>query len=137
MLHLGTQETEETADYYDKCLNAIRRVLADDADDAVDHHSIARVGKYVLLPIDNYYHVIGAMGSASTTLKDTAKILGAKLRYLIRFQTGSSTPSIQFGLYPAPPRLEAYHLQRKRLIMRIGPYDWASQNMYESILAKF
>ncbi|WP_027627199.1 hypothetical protein [Ruminiclostridium cellobioparum] len=136
MLQLVPSETPETAEYYNRCLEAVRIVLMDEQDEAVNYRAITRMGKYVLLPIDNYYHVIGGLDSDTEKLADTAKILRAKLRYLLGFLVESPEPELRFSLYPTVPTLEAYYLQHRYLIMKIGPFDWAIYNRFESQISK-
>lgn len=136
MIQLVPSETPETAAYYDRCLEAVRIVLMDEQDEAVNYRAITRMGKYILLPIDNYYHVIGGLDSDTEKLADTAKILRAKLQYLLGFLIESPEPELRFSLYPTDPTLETYYLQYRYLIMKIGPFDWATYNRFESQISK-
>lgn len=136
MIQLVPSETPETAAYYNRCLEAVRIVLIDEQDEAVNYRAITRMGKYVLLPIDNYYNVIGGLDSDTEKLADTAKILRAKLQYLLGFLIESPEPELRFSLYPTAPTLEAYYLKYRYLIMKIGPFDWATYNRFESQISK-
>lgn len=136
MIQLIPSETPETATYYDRCLKAVQIVLMDEQDEAVNYRAITRIGKYILLPIDNYYHVIGGLDSDAEKLADTAKILRAKLQYLLGFLIESPEPEIRFSLYPVKPSIEKYYLQQSFLIMSIGAFDWKTYNKYESQISK-
>lgn len=136
MIQLVPNETPETTAYYDRCLEAVRLVLMDERDEAVNYRAITRIGKYILLPIYNYYHVIGGVDTANERLEETAKILRAKLQYLLGFLIESPEPELRFSLYPTTPTLEAYYLQHRYLLMKIGPFDWATYNRFESQISK-
>ncbi|RXE57736.1 hypothetical protein [Acetivibrio mesophilus] len=136
MLQLIPHETPEVTDYYDKCLNAIRCILMDYQDEAVNFRAIIRMGEYVLLHIDNYYHTFCGVDTTNERLKETVKILRAKLQYLLGFLIESSEPELRFSLYSTTPTLETYYLQYSYLIMKIGPFDLITYNHFESQISK-
>lgn len=135
MIRLVPNESCGTAEYYNRCLDAVRCILMDDRDEAVNYRAVTRIGKYILFPIYDYYPVISGLDSEAEKLKETAIMLKARMQYYTAYLIETHDNGLQFSLYPVKPNLEAYYLKQGILMMRIGAYDWATFNKYHALIS--
>lgn len=137
MIKLVPNESGDTAEYYDRCLEAVRCIVMDDREEAVNYRAVTRIGKYVLFPISDCYPVIGGSDSYADNLEETATILKARMQYYTAYLIETHDTGLQFSLYPVKPNLEAYYLKQEGvLMMRIGAFDWATFNKYHALISK-
>lgn len=136
MLQLVPSDSDGAAEYYDRCLDAVRCILMDDRDEAVNYRAVTRIGKYVLFPIHDCYHVCGSSDSDDDEFEETSMILKARMQYFTAYLIETHDTGVQFSLYPVTPNLEAYYLKQGILMMRIGSYDWATFDKYHAMISK-
>lgn len=135
MIQLVPNESGDTAEYYDRCLEAVRCILMDDQDEAVNYRAVTRISKYVLFPIYDYYPIIGGSDFETEKSEETATILKAKMQYYTAYLIETHDTGLQFSLYPVKPNLEAYYLKQGILMMKIGAFDWATFNKYHALIS--
>ena len=135
MIQLVPNESGDTAKYYDRCLEAVRCIVMDDREEAVNYRAVTRIGKYVLFPICDCYPVIGGSDCEFDKLEETAIILKARMQYYTAYLIETHYAGLQFSLYPVKPNLEAYYLKQGVLMMKIGAFDWATFNKYHALIS--
>lgn len=101
MIQLVPNESGDTAEYYDRCLEAVRCILMDDQDEAVNYRAVTRISKYVLFPIYDYYPIIGGSDFETEKSEETATILKAKMQYYTAYLIETHDTGLQVQFVPS------------------------------------